>query len=210
MGIVVLSPYGLMREESGLLGLLANYLKKSAWQVSALGCNGIFSLCDRDGENGWSREVTNCFECMRQQTTLAKWSNVPTQDLSVFLSPEDILESKRWMLSAQTVGLYDALFRGINIYDVCRGSLRYRFGTETPDLKNKSHEQIVRRMMLSAVRASLAAENYNRSCAPEMALLSGGDDFITASYAMRSYKQAFEWRFLNGISRLARLRCNIR
>ena len=190
MGLVVCSPYGLMREESGVLGLLANYLSKSSWPVSLLRCNGAFSICDRDGESGWRREPESCFACMQEQSCLAGWAAVPVHELSSFLLAEDVLESKRWVLELTSdEHLLAARFHDHPVFDLCRGSFHYRFGLDHPDLRNKNQEQALRRLMMSAVRAILACERFNRQAAPELALVSGGGDYISAVYSACARRQ---------------------
>ncbi len=198
MGIAVFSPYGLMREESGILGLVSNYLRTNAWQVFDVRCNGVFSLCERDADTAWKREMSSCFGCMLEQARLEKWAGISCVELSKYLTPEDILESKRWLLSYENGSFEEAVYGQHNVFDLCRGSFHYRFGTEHPDLKNKNHEQAVRRMLVSTVRLLIATEKCNQQNRPEVALLSDGSDFLTAGYLAKSIEQdirvaTFRW-----------------
>ena len=198
MSVVVFSPFGLMKEESGILGLLSSYLAKNAWQISFLRCNGVFSLCDRDGEHNWKRDSGSCFACMHEQSRCAKWSGIANRDLSPFLLQGDVLESKRWMASLDIEQCYSAQFQGVAVYELCKGSLHYRYGTVEPDLRNKSVEQFVRRTMVSAVRMLLASQRYFQQVRHELVLVGGGSDYMTGAFLLAARKEGvrtavFKW-----------------
>ncbi len=182
MSIVILSPYGLASEETGLLSILSAYLQQGPYQVSQLFCNGLFSLCDRDGDHGWRRGLRTCFGCIREQKSVADWSGVACEELSGFLSPEDIQESKSWALTLRDKNLESAEFKGVGVFDLCRGSFQYRYGSEVPDVNNVRQIETLRRLMVSSVRMLLASQAYLKQRRPASAFIAGGNDFITASF----------------------------
>ncbi len=187
MSIVAYSPYGLLSEETGLCALVSRYLqeKRGASQgegVLQICCNGAFSQCDRDGESSWRRDLAHCARCTAEQIRVAQWAGISQQEVSRYLTPGDIVESRRWVGALAIDEIPDAGAFGESLYDLCRVSLVNRFGTEKPDLHNKSHEQIVRRMLLVALRALSAFNRYFRDHQPEFALLVGGEDVLTAAF----------------------------
>lgn len=165
--------------------LLANYLKVSFPEVVQLRCNGVFSLCDRDADSSWTRGMASCFTCMSDQRALSSWSGVPVQDLSSFILPDDVTETKKWVLSLRDDQLLAAEFRGVSVYEVARESFANRFGSVAPDLANKNHEQYLRRLLLAAVRMSIAANRYHSKFAPDMSLVAGGRDYLTRAFVMQ-------------------------
>lgn len=186
MKTVIFSPFGAASEETGLLGLLGNYLKNIIPEICVLRCNGVFSLCDRDSENSWRRGIHGCFVCMQEQGRLAAWAGLRQEDLSLYLTPQQITESKRWALSLAADEMEEAVFGQIKPYSLCRASLRNYFGNLEPDLSNANHLHIVRRMMISAVRMCQAADCFISAAKPTLALVAGGEDFISGALAERS------------------------
>lgn len=182
MKIAVLAPFGSHSQESGLLYLLANYLHGTYPEVVQLRCNGMFSVCDRDIDNSWTRSVSSCFACIADQKALSDWSGLPVQNYSSYLLPEDIRDTKQWLSSVSAADLPRAEFRALPVFEVCRESFANRFGTGEYDSRNKNHEQFLRKLMLSAARASLTAQRYQRQYAPDLSLICGGRDFISSSF----------------------------
>ncbi len=198
MKIVVVVPFGSHSQESGLLYLLANFLRGTYPEVIQLRCNGMFSVCDRDVDNSWTRGINSCFACMADQRALSDWSGLPVQEFSSYLSPDDIRNSKQWASTLPSTQLDQAEFRGVPVFEICRQSFANRFGTAQYDVNNKSHEQFLRKLLISAVRASLATQRYQQSYAPDISLVGGGADFITASFVnvvrgMKRDVSVFRW-----------------
>lgn len=185
MGIIAFSPYGLASEESGLVALVSSYLNQGPYTVSYLRCNGIFSLCDRDGDYGWRRGIRSCFGCTHEQSSIADWAGLPKDDLSAFLTPDHVQESKRWALGLTPETMRAADFHGLPVFEFCRESFRYRFGTDSPDLNERQQEEIVRRVMVSAARSILAIDKYLLHRSPEACLVAGGHDFMTRCFVER-------------------------
>lgn len=182
MKISVFVPFGSQSQESGLIYLLANYLKSFFPEVVQLRCNGAFSLCDRDADSSWTRSISSCFACMYDQRALSSWSGIPVQDLSSFLSPDDISQTKRWALALSPANFQQAAIGSVNVFDLCRESFMNRFGFTDPDPSNKNHEQFLRRVLLATARMVLAARRYHLKYAPDLSLISGGGDFLTRTF----------------------------
>lgn len=183
MKIAFLSPYGVLSQESGLIFLLGNYLRRMFPDVVALRCNGLFSVCDRDAEKGWQRGFQTCFRCMAEQREFAQWSGIQVADLSPHLDPADVERSRRFVTALPTEQLPWAQFEGQNLFSLAIGSWQNRFNVSRPDLNNSLHEQMIRRFMLSASRAYLVAKRFRAAFAPDLVIASGGSDFISRSFA---------------------------
>lgn len=186
MKIVVFAPYGSLSEESGIIYLLANYLKPIFGEVVQLQCNGVFSMCDRDAEQSWKRSIWTCFRCLSDQKKLRQWSMLDAQDLSTHILPEDIERTKRWVHALDVSELKGASFDGADIFSLCTGSFWNRFGVSEPDLNNKNHEQVLRRFLLAASRAWIASERFHQTAAANMTFVAGGWDFITRAYTRQA------------------------
>lgn len=198
MKIVVLTPFGSASQEVGLVYLLVNYLSQVHKDIVQLRCNGIFSLCARDCLTNWQRGFSACSECFVEQAKLAEWSCIEAIELSQFLSAEDATISKRWLANLTTSALERSRYKGIGIYQLCIESLAKRLGVDKPDLKNKMHEVIIRRLMLSALRMLLTTKRFNNAFRPDLCLVAGGDDVITRSFIEQSQHQkkdviVFSW-----------------
>lgn len=198
MKIVLHTPFGSASEEAGILYLLSNYLKTLGAETIQLRCNGVFSLCDRDAETGWKRGISTCFQCMHNQQNLAAWAGMATEELSRYLSADEIQESKRWIVSLSSDRLLKADFEGVNIYSICRTNFKNRFGIDDVDLQNKNHDQTLRRFMLSAVRMCLATKRFNNHQRADMSLVAGGKDFLSSAFIAQCVKQGreaalFQW-----------------
>ncbi|MCO6432299.1 MAG: hypothetical protein J5J00_15705 [Deltaproteobacteria bacterium] len=193
MKIALHAPFGSLNLEGGLMYLIANYLRGSGHEVAQLRCNGTFSLCDRDGETSWKRSLDSCLKCSSEQRSLASWGEIAVKDLSSFLTPGEIVDSRRWLLSTPREQLESLSLRGISLYNLCRGSFAARFGTETPDLNNRKHEPMTRRMLLSAARMCLATRRFLNHFSPEVLLVAGGRDYITRSLLVQAEMQKREY-----------------
>ena len=212
MKIAVHAPFGTLSEETGVIHLLAKYLRGTFEQMVQVRCNGIFSLCDRDGENGWKRSLSSCFSCINDAASLATWSGINVAELSRFLTPDEIFETRKWLAMLAPTEYAKAEYAevtGINlpVYDLCRGSLLARLGTADPDLNNKGHEQVIKRFLLSAVRMCLATKNFIKHFQPELSLVAGGEDFVSRSYmamaqAAGTQVALFRWDLTNRVVKL--------
>lgn len=198
MKIPIFVPFGSHSQEAGLMYLLANFLKATYPEVVQLRCNGMFSVCDRDVDSSWTRTVSSCFTCIADQKALSDWSGLPVQDFSSFLTPEDIRETKEWATALAAADLTTAEFRGMPVFEICRETFAIRFGASEFESRNKNHEQFLRKLLVSATRACLAAQRYHGSYSPDICLVSGGRDymtqgFVTFSRAMKRDVAVFRW-----------------
>jgi hypothetical protein len=186
MTVLLHAPYALTHKESSMIYLLANYLRTINIDVSQITCNGVFSLCDKDEETGWKRQIDSCMGCSHSQKSLAEWSSIPDAELSKYLQPEEIILTRRVVNELSVSQLKSMSFGGIPIYDVCLESFRLRSGALAPDFNNKKHEQVFRRLMLSAVRMCAAVKRALNTIRPDMSLVASGQDFITRSFTEQS------------------------
>jgi hypothetical protein len=182
MKLTLFAPYGSLSQEAGLFYLLANYLHSVSVEAVQLTCNGTFSLCDRDSESAWRRTFQSCHTCCSDQRQLRNWAGLPEISLSRFVEGEECAKTREWMLGIADDQLLSAQFDDIEPFEICAESFFNRFGVRKPDLTNKMHTQIARRMMVSTVRMALAARRYQSEVRPDLTLMIGGFDYITAAY----------------------------
>jgi hypothetical protein len=231
MHIVIHSPYGSYSRETGLIYLLANYIRDTVHQVSQLRCNGFFSLCNRDREWGLERRIDSCAICMNEQSRLGLWAGIEVQDLSSFISSREISETKSWILGLRREELPEAEFGGFNVFQLCKASLIDRVVEKkkqpvhersgVSDLTSEplaianaddiaiseKYEDLARRLMLSAVRMVVAARNFNQRVWPDLVLASSERDFISSSLVQQSRNMAipavtFEWDEVERMTRV--------
>ena len=110
-------------------------------------------------------------------------------DISKFISPEDIEETKRLVMAKSENSLLQTEFQGYRLIDLCKGSFITRFGTGAPSLQNKHHDYVLRRLFISAARMTIATKKFNTQQMPALSLVCGGEDFITRTYRLQSLKQ---------------------
>ncbi len=189
MKIAVHNPFGSLSEEAGVIYLLARYLRRIFPEIVQLRCGGAFSLCDRDAENSWRRGFHTCFQCMQDQSDLAGWADLGVASLTSYLEAEELIETRKWVSFADAESLAEISFKGIVPFPYIRGSIKNRFGIDDPQLHNHHHEQMVRRLMLSAVRTCLATRRFNDQFKPGLSIVAGGDDFVSHSVLGQSRSQ---------------------
>ena len=182
MRVAVFSPFGGFSREAGLVYLLANYLRGIFPEVVQLRCNGTFAVCDRDSEKSWRREISSCLECMRDQEKLASWAGLPIKNFSEYLLPEDVEQTRAWILGLPTTALSEVEVNGLSLSKLCVGTFQNRFGSMEIDWHNKQHEQFIRRIYLGATRVCMALERFNRLFLPSMCFVLGGDDYLSRSF----------------------------
>lgn len=186
MKVVVSTPLGQLSQETGLVYLLANYMSAASTELMNLRCNGIFSLCDRDSENGWRRTIDSCLKCTKEQTSLSDWAGFPSEDLSKYLPASEVERTKRWILTVPTSDLATTKFDDAVPFEMVKHLFRARFGQELPVETNKQHEQFVRRAILSAARMTIAARRFLFAQKPNMVFITGARDFITDALGRES------------------------
>ncbi len=197
MKIAVFTPFGSFSRETGIIYLLANYLNDIYPEVVQLRCNGVLSLCERDSDRGWRRAPHSCLLCGSDQAKLAAWAGVKSTCLSRYLLPRDIDETRRWVLGLDDQALTTARFREVPLFSLCSASFQSRFGVETPDLRNKNHNRVLRRLLLSTARTLLCVERFNKKFVPDVSLVPGGSDYLSAVFMHRAGAQGscaiFKW-----------------
>ncbi len=182
-------PFGFFSKEAGLISLISNYVRTYGLSVTPILCNGVISACQRDSESGWQRDFNSCLQCISEQNRLAAWSQdtgavnsaasaISTISLSKFLHPQDIDQTKRWILGLSREELLEANFEGLPLGSLCQHSLIKQF--QEIDLQNRSVEMAVRRVLLSAARISRAFKTYSVAEKPDYLLMAGGQDFLSS------------------------------
>ncbi len=178
--------------------LIGNYLRRMFPEVFKLRCNGMFSSCDRDGEQGWKRTLTSCIRCCAEQSEFSRWGGLSDRDLSGYIQPDEIVASRRWIVQMSQPELMVAEYQGQNLFELCRGSWQTRFGNVQPDPQNRSHDQVLRSLLIATLRARIACDRLLDQENPNLTLVANGTDFLSASYlvsarAKKSDAALFQW-----------------
>lgn len=161
------------------MSLLGNYIRSYFPDITLLRCNGLFSLCERDSESNWKRSLDQCLRCMHEQKKLSSWAALQLQDLSAFLHPDEIEQTKREIIRLPRSRVRGFTFKGLKLFEIYQNTLNHRLDGVEVDLSNKNHEQVVRRLLLSTYRMVLASDRFISTQRPEFLIVAGGTDFIT-------------------------------
>lgn len=202
MKIISFTPYALQTREAGLITMIANYMRAYDLPVTQIRCNGVVPTCDRDASEGWQRSATSCLSCMAEQSKLGRWGEQQVEDLSPYVTPADVDDTKRWMLRLGKLELLGAEFEGLPLSRYCRSSFNARFGTDRPDIMNRATELTVRRMLLSAARMTRAVRRFAQTQRPDYALIASGEDYLSAAFSAslrdrRVKVSVFAWNKIN-------------
>ena len=196
--LVVFTPYSSLNCETGVIHLIANYIEDLYPGVVQLLCDGAFSFCSHDSECAWKRDIFTCFRCKAEQASLAKWGGLNTKSISTYLMPKDVEETRRWLASIRDEELKDCKFQDFSVYPCCISLFQERFGNIEPDILNKNHIRVLRRILLSAVRMQVASVNFFRNNAPEYVFVPESQDplirvFTECAKASRTNLVSFNW-----------------
>jgi hypothetical protein len=118
---------------------------------------------------------------MQDQQYSATWSNIGIEDLSRFIHSDDVIETRRWVMALSDEALLKANFHGTDLFPLCLESFRNRFSIAAPDTKNVLHLHALRRLLVSTARMYLASNRFFQVVRPDLVLIAGGTDFITAT-----------------------------
>ena len=188
MKLVTLTPFGGMNQEGGIISLLSLYMSRIGFQVTQFSCNGAFSSCDRDSGRTWQRRLQSCTDCMAEQQSLAGWSNQSLQLLSAYLTPEEVVNTRRWMLGREDSQVFSSRYEEFEVRELTPGTFSKRFGFTLPDQSNKQHIEFLRKIALSAVRAGVASRTFLLKHRPDVAFVAGADDYISKSFEVAAEK----------------------
>ena len=176
MKLALFAPYGINGHATGLMHLLANFLRPLCQEALEVRCNGIAKICDRDLSTGGARTLSSCMSCMHEQAALAEWSALSMHDLSQHLSPLEITDTVRWILGLKGSELRVAEFRGIRLFQLCAESVARR------EIALQNDTNLLSSHLISALQLALATQRFSRTERPDLALVSGGNDFITSTF----------------------------
>lgn len=183
MKILNFTPFGCQRKESSLIGLLSTYLAQFDFSISHVVCNGVFSLCDRDAATSWRRGMTSCLACSTEQNAIATYSGAKIRRLSEFLQPDDIQDSRRWVLKRDVEQLLNAKFRGIQTKEVILGTFARRFGHFEPDLRNQQHREFLEKLSLTCFRMFAASFRCVEAERPTLIFSLSSDDTLSRCFS---------------------------
>lgn len=182
MRVLVHVPFASSSQEAGIVFLLANYLRKHPGgevAITQLQCNGVFAMCDRDAERNWKRGIHSCLSCIRDQRSYGQWGELESDQLSKYLTDDDITRTKRWVQRMSAEQLPTAEFDGVELGPLWLGSFSARFGAAQYEPQNKLHEPTARRFSVGAARMLLASRRLLTRHVPDALFIAGGDDFLT-------------------------------
>ena len=178
MKLAVFTPFGMWSRETGVIYLLINYLEGIYPGILQLRCNGFMPCCALDAERGWRRNFDSCFNCISEQESLASWSRINSADLSKYLTPDDVVYAKRWVVSLNDGDLMTAEFNGQKLFDVCADLFKERFGDEQLNLSHKTQAQFLRQLLLCAARMQLASDRFYKQAMLSHIFLTADNDYM--------------------------------
>lgn len=190
--IGIFTPYGPFGQESGLLYLLASHLAQQSHEIVQLRCNGVFATCERDSETNWRRDFSQCFQCIADQQHLQRWSGIRYLDLSQYVTPELVEQSRRVLNSLTSKQLGCAVYDGLDISALARPAFQRRLGNVEYDADNKRHEQVLRTLIGTTIRMYAAGNIYLEQVGPDYLLLPRSSDILTSTLASSALKYKTE------------------
>ncbi len=186
MKLAVFTPFGTWSRETGVIYLLINYLEGIYPGILQLRCNGSMPCCALDAERNWKRNLDSCFNCIAEQDELAAWSRIHSADLSHYLTPDDVLGAKRWVVSLSDKDLMTAEFNGQKLFDVCAGLFKERFGEGVLNLSHKTQAQFLRQLLLCAARMQIACDRFYKQAMLSHIFLTADSDYMTSMLFSRA------------------------
>lgn len=177
MKIMIFNPYGTQKSETGVLAATVRMLQEYGHQVFGLSCDGCLSQCDRSvaPESGFRRRLGECFNCAKDQARLVEALKLPTNILSSYLSPLEVEESFKLVLSTPRAELAELTFQGESLAWLSRQSLKARFGSVDAAFDSDENVRGVRDLYLSMIRLMQAATNSAYLLKPDLVLILGRD-----------------------------------
>ena len=182
MKLAIFTPFGFLHRESGLLYLVANYLRKNGAEVQQLRCDGALSVCGRDKRVAGGRSAFSCARCTGEQRRLADWAELRASELSSFATSEDKLQSAKWMASVNATDLERAEFRGVRLFEVCSGEFVQQTGCTSASNLSAADEQTLRSLYVAYVQSVVASERFLTQWAPTITFIAASDDSISRAY----------------------------
>jgi len=172
--------------------LVANYLAKRGAEVVQLRCDGSLPACGRDVKYSEGRAPFSCLRCLSEQGALAQWAGIRSRDLSTFISPQDVLESSKWMSSIARSDLERVEFRGVRLWDACASRIQARLGEVSPRDITTVQEEEVRSSFLSYVYSVVGSERFLAAWKPTMSFVICSNDPVARAYLSHAQQGAGE------------------
>ncbi len=179
MKISTFTPYAKVSQESGLVALFSGYLRSSGHESTAIVCDGVFSACGRDSENGWNRALDSCFNCIREQNVLASWAGSSVHPLSQEIESSEYFELRKMIDKLTPTEFQNLTLARTNIWELCVDSLRDRLGAEVLHLADQRVQSTVRSVLLSSGILLRALTRLLKSKTDQMILISGERDALS-------------------------------
>lgn len=192
MKVALFTPYGFLHRESGLMYLVANYLRTSGAELTQLRCDGAVSVCGRDRRVAGGRSVFSCARCTGEQRRLADWAEVRAYELSAFVTSEDKVQSAKWMASVQTADLDRAEFRGRNLWELCRQEFTQQTGSDALEAISAADEQSLRALYVAFVQGAVASERFLTQWSPAITFVTKTEDSLGQAYLSQVIAQGIE------------------
>jgi hypothetical protein len=175
MRVALFSPYGSEGPDSGLMFLIAAYLKFIGTEVAVLECDGASAVCGRD-KPGARRDFAFCARCRAEQRTLERWGEFPVERLSSYLEPEEAEQTLRWVVGLPDEGLEKAEYRGIVLRDLVNANFRQLHGGERPD-GSSDQTASLRTLIVESMRLFLAVRSFYGVYEPDLVLVPESEDY---------------------------------
>lgn len=179
MRTAIFTPYGTRSEESGIIYLLANYMRETVGEVHQIRCNGAFPVCDRDEERGWRRDVDSCSLCAHEQLRLAQWAGMETRNLTKYITPPDVQRVKSWVTRISATEITTAELDGHPIHAYCAASIERRVAG---GCREEERIDVVKRYLFSSALTVTAVPRWQKELEPGILFVAGGEGYLSRSF----------------------------
>ncbi len=183
MKIATFSPYQRGRSNETLITLLSHYLKSEGNRIDAIGCDGCYSVCERDAQARWQGSFNRCFSCQTEQANVLKSNDFNSIRLGSWLTPGEI-EHSRFLIMESGAKELTSLTWGskVNLFDLCAGTFESRFGTREFKLGIKEQEVFARQLLVSTLRQYIAINKIMLAGKYQLSFVPDGSDVLTCSF----------------------------
>ena len=173
MKIALLSPYGMLSPESGLLYVIARYAVALGHEVVDLRCNGCVSVCERDAESEWNRQIDQCSGCESESRSLAAWAGISAVELSDCISSEvrKSIHAQLLFLNAEQSWSYPIKNSSVSL--LAADLFLKRFAREKPDFSNRNHEFFCKKTASEVLILERAFAKFSEEIKADLFLVAG-------------------------------------
>jgi hypothetical protein len=177
MKLAICNPYGTQPSEIGPLIAALRMAQEYGHSVSAIGCDGCITHCDRsvNPTEGLKRRIHECFGCRKDQSRIFDALGVSARPLSSYLDGSILSETFSEVMSCRAKDLSALSYRGEALSWLARSSLKSRFGSVDAAFDNAEIVADLRGLLLSVARIVAGGINFLEQESPDRILIVGKD-----------------------------------